>query len=74
MAARVGYGTTNLNDPAHPPGTDPLGYFSIFDGGNSLVQNKSQANQTSQTVPPPSAPPPPVTPPPYGGGGDDYNY
>ena len=63
MAARVGYGTTNLNDPAHPPGTDPLGYFSIFDGGNSLAQNKSQSNQTTQTVPPAAAPPPSSPPP-----------
>ncbi|KQW18401.1 hypothetical protein ASC80_20470 [Afipia sp. Root123D2] len=73
MAARVGYGTTNLNDPAHPPGTDPLGYFSIFDGGNSLAQNKSQSNQTTQTVPPAAAPPPssppPSCPPLYGCGG-----
>jgi hypothetical protein len=70
MAARVGYGTTNLDDPARPPGTDPLGYFSIFDGGNSLVKNKSQANQTTQTVQPSAPPPPPpVCPPPYGCGG-----
>jgi hypothetical protein len=70
MAARVGYGATNLDDPARPPGTDPLGYFSIFDGGNSLVKNKSQANQTTQTVQPSAPPPPPpVCPPPYGCGG-----
>ena len=71
MAARLGYGTTTLNDPARPPGTDPLGYFSIFDGGNSVVRNKSQANQTTQTVPP-AVTPPPDNCPPYGGGG--YNY
>jgi hypothetical protein len=58
MAARVGYGTTNLNDPARPPGTDPLGYFSIFSGGDGLVRNKSQANQTTQTVSPSQTPPP----------------
>jgi len=51
MASRQGYGTSNLNDPAHPPGSDPLGYFSIFSGGDALAKNKSQAGQTTQTQP-----------------------
>ncbi|RTL49671.1 MAG: hypothetical protein EKK40_15085 [Bradyrhizobiaceae bacterium] len=52
MASRQGYGTTNLPDPTHPPGTDPLGYISIFNGGNELAKNKANADQTGQTVPP----------------------
>ena len=58
MASRQGYGNSNLPDPAHPPGTDPLGYFSIFGGGDGAAKNKSQANQTTTTVPPPDQPPP----------------
>ncbi|CAN5153948.1 hypothetical protein BH10PSE10_BH10PSE10_08580 [soil metagenome] len=58
MAARIGLGKTIVTDPLRPPGTDPLGYFSIFDGGNAVAKNKSQSNQTNQvTVPPPSPPP-----------------
>lgn len=52
MAARLGFGRTILADPAKPPGTDPLGYFSIFDAGNALAKNKSQSNQTNSTVEP----------------------
>lgn len=58
MAARLGFGKTIVTDPAKPPGTDPLGYFSIFDGGNSVAKNKSQSNQTNSvqttTTPPPT--------------------
>jgi hypothetical protein len=65
MAARIGLGQTIVTDPAKPPGTDPLGYFSIFDGGNAVAKNKSQANQTQQVVQPPTASsPPPSQPPP----------
>lgn len=53
MAARLGFGRTIVTDPAKPPGTDALGYFSIFDGGNAVVKNKSQSNQTNQ--PPPTS-------------------
>jgi hypothetical protein len=49
MASRQGYGTTNLPDPTHPPGTDPLGYVSIFSAGDGAAKNKSQGNQTTQT-------------------------
>lgn len=46
MTIRQGYGTTILTDPTRPPGTDPLGYFSIFEGGDSAAKNKSQSGQT----------------------------
>ena len=65
MAARLGFGKTIVTDPAKPPGTDPLGYFSIFDGGNAVVKNKSQSNQTNQVQAPPNTSP-------YGGGGNTY--
>lgn len=61
MATRQGYGTTNLNNPNNPPGTDPLGYLSIFNGGDSAAKNKTQGDQTGQTVPPPAPPAPPPT-------------
>jgi hypothetical protein len=60
MAARLGFGKTIVTDPARPPGTDPLGYFSIFDGGNAAAKNKSQSNQTNQVVVPDSTQPPPT--------------
>jgi hypothetical protein len=50
-----GFSTTFLPNPSHPPGTDPLGYTSIFGMGNGLVKNKSQTNQV-QTATPPSYP------------------
>lgn len=68
MAARLGFGKTIVTDPAKPPGTDPLGYFSIFDGGNAVAKNKSQSNQTNQV----NQPPPPNTSPYGGGGGNTY--
>jgi hypothetical protein len=38
----------------HPPGTDPLGYTSIFGGGSDVVKSKSQSNQLKAgAVPPP---------------------
>jgi hypothetical protein len=57
MAARLGFGKTIVTDPAKPPGTDPLGYFSILDGANAVVKNKSQSNQTNQIGPPPDPTP-----------------
>lgn len=51
MTIRQGFGTTILTDPTHPPGTDPLGYFSIFDGGSSTAKGKSQSNQTTTATP-----------------------
>jgi hypothetical protein len=56
-----GFATTFLPDPFHPPGTDPLGYTSIFGAGTGLAKNKSQTNQVQSTQAP-------VAPPPYGGG------
>ena len=46
-------GTVILNRPMHPPGTDPLGYTSIFTGGNEAARNKSQATQLKSGVAPP---------------------
>ncbi|MGO9358243.1 MAG: FecR domain-containing protein [Xanthobacteraceae bacterium] len=54
LIATHGVGTVILNRPTHPPGTDPLGYTSIFGGGNDVVRSKSQATQLkSGTAPPP---------------------
>lgn len=50
MAARLGFGNTIVTDPAKPPGTDPLGYFSIFEGGDSVVKNRSQGGQPGNTT------------------------
>ena len=50
MASRQGYGNGNLPNPNNPPGTDPLGYFSIFSAGDTVAKNKSQADQTGQTT------------------------
>ncbi len=52
MSIRQGYGTTILTDPSRPPGTDPLGYFSIFEGGSTAAKSKSQSNQTTTATPP----------------------
>ncbi len=51
-----GFATTFLPNPGQPPGTDPLGYTSIFGAGTGLAKNKSQTNQ-AQTVPRPPPPP-----------------
>ena len=53
FVVRNGIGTVILRNPAHPPGTDPLGYTSIFGGGNDVVRSKSQSNQTKSVAPPP---------------------
>jgi hypothetical protein len=50
---RNGIGTVILSDPARPPGTDPLGYTSIFGGGNDVARSKSQSNQIKNASPPP---------------------
>jgi hypothetical protein len=50
---RDGIGTAILGNPAHPPGTDPLGFTSIFGGGNDIARSKSQSNQTRAIAPPP---------------------
>ena len=51
MTIRQGFGTTILTDPTRPPGTDPLGYFSIFEGGSAAAKSKSQSNQTTTSTP-----------------------
>jgi hypothetical protein len=40
-----GFGTTILNNPTNPPGTDPLGYTSIFGAGAGAAKNKAQTKQ-----------------------------
>jgi hypothetical protein len=60
MASRQGLGASTLPDPSHPPGTDPLGYVSIFDGGNEIAKNKAQTGQTQQQ--PNTGGPPPCYP------------
>jgi hypothetical protein len=53
-----GFGVTIVQDPTHPPGTDPLGYTSIFGAGNAAGKGVSQTNQLgSVTVSPPPPPP-----------------
>ena len=51
MTIRQGFGTTILTDPTRPPGTDPLGYFSIFEGGSTAAKGKSQSGQTTTSTP-----------------------
>ncbi len=51
MTIRQGFGTTILTDPTRPPGTDPLGYFSIFEGGSSAAKGKSQAGSSVTGTP-----------------------
>jgi hypothetical protein len=53
MAARVGFGTSYLNEPVNPPGSTPLGFTSLFTLGDSIVKNWSQTNQTDNVVPQP---------------------
>lgn len=50
---RDGIGTVILTDPARPPGSDPLGFTSIFGGGNDVARSKSQSNQIRNGAPPP---------------------
>jgi hypothetical protein len=37
-----GFGQTRLDPPMRPPGSDPLGYVSIFGGADSSAQSQSQ--------------------------------
>lgn len=48
-----GVGTAILNNPAHPPGSDPLGLTSIFSFSSSVARGKSQSTQLKNTAPPP---------------------
>jgi hypothetical protein len=47
-----GFGVTVLPFPPGPPGTDPLGYTSIFGAGTNAARNRSQTNQIQSTTPP----------------------
>jgi hypothetical protein len=61
------YQITVVPDPTSPPGTDPLGYISIFGAGNGAAAGKSQTNQAGSVSPPAVSPPPCYGP--YCGGG-----
>jgi hypothetical protein len=54
-----GYKFTIVTDPTAPPGTDPLGYISIFGAGNSAGKGVSQTTQGGSVTTPPPPPPPP---------------
>jgi hypothetical protein len=49
-----GYKFTIVTDPTSPPGTDPLGYISIFGAGNSAGKGASQTGQGGSVTPPPT--------------------
>jgi hypothetical protein len=48
-----GFKFTVVPDPTAPPGTDPLGYISIFGAGNSAGKGVSQTGQGGSVTPPP---------------------
>jgi hypothetical protein len=52
-------GTVILDDPAHPPGADTLGFSSIFDVGNGIARSVAGSNQINNGLPPPPPPNPP---------------
>ena len=47
-----GFAATVLPPPPGPPGTDPLGYTSIFGAGTNASKNQSQTRQIQSTTPP----------------------
>jgi len=47
-----GFKFTVVTDPTAPPGTDPLGYISIFGAGNSAGKGVSQTGQGGSVTPP----------------------
>jgi hypothetical protein len=51
-----GFKFTVVTDPTAPPGTDPLGYISIFGAGNSAGKGVSQATQGGSVTPPTTTP------------------
>jgi hypothetical protein len=55
------FAVTVAPDPAAPPGTDPLGYISIFGAGNAAAGSASQTSQAGSVSSPPSPSPPPTT-------------
>jgi hypothetical protein len=48
-----GYKYTVVQDPNEPPGTDPLGYTSIFGTSGKGVSQTTQAGSTTKPPPPP---------------------
>ncbi|MGI8527256.1 MAG: FecR family protein [Pseudolabrys sp.] len=48
-------GANQAGGPGGGPGSDPLGYTSIFSGGNSAATGKAQSTQTPQMPPRPPA-------------------
>jgi len=52
----TGYRYTVVQDPTEPPGTDPLGYTSIFGTSGKGVSQTTQAGSTTKPPPPPSQP------------------
>jgi hypothetical protein len=51
-----GFNYTIVQNPTNPPGTDPLGYLSIFSAGNGAAKGVSQTGQIgSVSVPQPPA-------------------
>ena len=49
-----GYKYTVVQDPSEPPGTDPLGYVSIFGTTGKGVSQTNQAGSVTKPPPPPS--------------------
>jgi hypothetical protein len=54
-----GFKYTIVQDPTNPPGTNPLGYLSIFAAGNGAAKGTAQTNQVGSVNLPPPPPPPP---------------
>jgi hypothetical protein len=48
-----GFAMTHLTIPSHPPGSDPLGYVSIFGSANGAARSRSQTSHANSTMPPP---------------------
>jgi hypothetical protein len=46
-----GFGTAILPNPIRPPGSDPLGYTSVFSAGTGPARNKLQVNQVQSVAP-----------------------
>lgn len=51
-----GFKYTVVQDPTAPPGTDPLGYISVFGAGNGAGKGVSQTGQGGSVSPPPPLP------------------
>lgn len=47
------FGTVKLTQPIRPPGSDPLGYVSIFGAASNSARTKAQSTQPNSTAPPP---------------------